>query len=71
MRVLFLIPASYFMRILLGGDICFMGYIGSLGYVGLSITLFLVCWAHITHVTYLTHSSHQPYRITVHGQIIE
>lgn len=35
MWVLFLIPASYFMRILLGGDICFMGYIGSVGYDGL------------------------------------
>ena len=38
MRVLKIIPASYFGRIFLGrfgGDICFIGYIGSVGYYGL------------------------------------
>ena len=45
MRVLFLIPASYFIRILLGGDICFMGYIGSVGYDGL-------CWSEY-HIVFL------------------
>lgn len=48
MRVLFLIPASYFVRIFLGGfggTDSFMGYIGYVGSLGMSVAFF--CLLHL------------------------